>query len=169
MSLQPPKACIVSQTPTCTYQLTLPRLELAAKRGVRKHSSGTTLGIAVPTRLPGTSFLEMRDKRHDGNTLGSRRRVERINLGLQRYFLHPIRLSRRRTKGNGGGKNAVIDRFAFGRRRLLLRFGGSSWKVDSLFDPTNETLEGGTMTVSTEKLEKRQFQKSAFSFIRTFQ
>ena len=69
-----------------TYQLTLPRLKLRAKRGMGEHAPRAALSIAVPSRLHRTPFLKERHKRHNGHALRSRRRIKRIHFGIHNHF-----------------------------------------------------------------------------------
>jgi hypothetical protein len=126
-----------------TYQLTFPRLQLRTKRRMRKHAPRTTFGVAMPSRLPGTSFLKKGNEWHDGNALGSRRRIEWIVAAtrVENGILFNLFATHWRTKRNGGWKDTVIDRFTLGRRRLLFGLFRLSWKVDSLFKETTSGLE----------------------------
>jgi hypothetical protein len=99
---------------------------------MRKHASGTTFIVAMPSRLLHASLLEIGHKWHDWNTLGGGGRVERIHLGLSKHDFFHLLFARRRTKRNGLRNNCVVNRFAFGLGRLFFGLGGCNGKVDGL-------------------------------------
>jgi hypothetical protein len=97
-----------------------------------KHSSGTAFLSTMPSSLPGASLLEEGNERHYLNALWSGRRIERILVLRVGLVVRNDLFEPGGTVRHGRREDVVIDRLAFGGRRLFVGLGGSRRKVDSL-------------------------------------